>query len=66
MLFDGYTVRMSLVATRKVHDDMLEFAARHSVKPTLETFELSENGVEAALAKLMSGTMRYRGVLVAV
>lgn len=65
MLFDGYKVQMSLVATRKVHDDMLEFAAHHSVKPAVETFELSETGVEAALEKLKAGTMRYRGVLVA-
>lgn len=65
MLFHGYTVRMSLVATRKVHDDMLEFAARHSIKPIVETFELSERGVKAALDKIKAGTIRYRGVLVA-
>jgi D-arabinose 1-dehydrogenase-like Zn-dependent alcohol dehydrogenase len=66
MLFDGYNIRMSLVATRKVHGDMLEFAAYHSVKPVIETFELSETGVNAAINKLKAGTMRYRGVLVAV
>lgn len=65
MLLQGYTVRTSLVATRKVHDDMLEFAARHSIRPIVETFELSERGVEAALDKLKAGKMRYRGVLVA-
>jgi D-arabinose 1-dehydrogenase-like Zn-dependent alcohol dehydrogenase len=65
MFFDGYTVRISLVATRKVHGDMLKFAAHHSIKPMIEKFELSEAGVEAALNKLKDGTMRYRGVLVA-
>jgi D-arabinose 1-dehydrogenase-like Zn-dependent alcohol dehydrogenase len=65
MFFDGYSVRMSLVATRKVHDEMLEFAARHSVKPTTETFELSEAGLKAAFDKLNAGTLRYRAVLVA-
>ncbi|EHK48564.1 hypothetical protein TRIATDRAFT_94020 [Trichoderma atroviride IMI 206040] len=65
MLFNGYTMKMSLVATRKVHRDMLEFAALHSIKPTVETFELSDSGVAAALNKLKAGTMRYRGVLVA-
>lgn len=49
MLFDGYNVKMSSIATRKVHDDMLEFAAHHSVKPTVETFALSESAVETAL-----------------
>lgn len=56
---------MSLVATRKVHDDMLEFAAQHSIKPTIEIFELSAAGVKAAFDKLNAGSMRYRGVLVA-
>jgi D-arabinose 1-dehydrogenase-like Zn-dependent alcohol dehydrogenase len=65
MFFDGYSVRMSLVATRKVHDDMLEFAAHHSIVPTIEKFELSSVGVEAAFEKLKAGGMRYRGVLVA-
>jgi D-arabinose 1-dehydrogenase-like Zn-dependent alcohol dehydrogenase len=65
MLFDGYTVRMSLVATRKVHGEMLEFAAHHSIKPTIETFPLSEDGVTAAFDKLNSGSLRYRAVLVA-
>jgi hypothetical protein len=49
MLFDGYNVKMSSIATRKVYDDMLEFAAHHSVKPTVETFALSESGFETAL-----------------
>ena len=65
MFFDGYSMKASLVASRKVHDDMLEFAARHSIHPTIETFELNETGVKAALGKLQAGSMRYRGVLVA-
>lgn len=65
MMFDGYSVKMTFVANRGVHNDMLEFAARHSIKPTVETFELSETGVTAALDKLKAGTMRYRAVLVA-
>ncbi|KAH8803400.1 chaperonin 10-like protein [Xylogone sp. PMI_703] len=65
IFFDGYTIKSSLVATRKVHDDMLEFAARHSVHPQTETFELSDAGVKVALEKLAVGSMRYRGVLVA-
>jgi D-arabinose 1-dehydrogenase-like Zn-dependent alcohol dehydrogenase len=65
MFWDGYAVKSSLVATRKVHDDMLEFAAHHAIEPTIEIFELSEVGIDAALNKLKAGTMRYRGVLVA-
>lgn len=55
----------SLVASRGHHDDMLEFAAHHNIKPQIEQFDLNESGIAEALAKLKSGKMRYRGVLVA-
>ena len=44
---------------------MLQFCASHGIKPTIETFVLSEKGLEEAIAKLKTNTMRYRGVLVA-
>ncbi|RFU31731.1 hypothetical protein B7463_g4598, partial [Scytalidium lignicola] len=65
MFYNGYTVKESMVATRAVHDDMLEFAARHTIKPTIEKFELSSSGLAAAIEKLKSGKMRYRAVLTA-
>ena len=65
MFFDGYNIHSSLVASRGRHDEMLEFAAQHGIVPTLEHFEMSEGGIATALAKLRSGKMRYRGVLVA-
>ena len=65
LFFDGYNLHSSLVASRGEHEDMLAFAARHEIKPVLEKFEMSEDGIVEALAKLKSGKMRYRGVLVA-
>lgn len=65
MFFDGYSMKASMVASRKVHRDMLEFAAYHSIHLKIETFALNESGVRAALERLQSGGMRYRGVLVA-
>jgi len=65
VFFDGYKLQSSLVASRHVHDDMLAFAANNHVKPAIEKFEFSENGFAEALAKLNSGKLRYRGVLVA-
>jgi D-arabinose 1-dehydrogenase-like Zn-dependent alcohol dehydrogenase len=44
---------------------MLNFAVHNHVKPSIEKFELSEQGMEMALKKLAAGEMRYRGVLVA-
>jgi D-arabinose 1-dehydrogenase-like Zn-dependent alcohol dehydrogenase len=65
VFFDGYNLKSSLVASRSVHDDMLNFAAHHHIQPTIEKFVLSEEGVAEALGKLKSGKLRYRGVFVA-
>jgi D-arabinose 1-dehydrogenase-like Zn-dependent alcohol dehydrogenase len=34
----GLTIQASLIAARSVHRRMLEFAARHQVKPIIERF----------------------------
>jgi D-arabinose 1-dehydrogenase-like Zn-dependent alcohol dehydrogenase len=65
MFWEGYTIHYSLVASRARHDDMLAFSAAHNVKPAIETFPLSEEGLAEALGKLNANKMRYRGVLVA-
>lgn len=58
-------MKSSLVASRGVHDDMLNFAALHQILPVIEKFEFTEEGFAEALGKLNSGKLRYRGVLVA-
>ena len=65
MFFNGYRVHTSLVANRLDHAAMLDFAARHRIKPTVERFDLTEEGLGSAIKKLEDGKMRYRGVLVA-
>jgi D-arabinose 1-dehydrogenase-like Zn-dependent alcohol dehydrogenase len=42
---------------------MLEFAAKHGVKPVLEEFPFNAEGINTAVKKLQDGDMRYRGVL---
>lgn len=44
---------------------MLDFAARHAIKPQIEKFPMTLAGVKDAMQKLRDGKMRYRGVLVA-
>jgi D-arabinose 1-dehydrogenase-like Zn-dependent alcohol dehydrogenase len=44
---------------------MLDFAAKHGVKPQIEKFEMTQAGITEAMQKLRDGKMRYRGVLVA-
>lgn len=64
LILQGLKVQGSLVAARQIHREMLEFAAVHNIRPIIETFPMSIEGVEKAFAHLEEGGMRYRGVLV--
>ena len=64
LLLNGITIQGSLVASRYIHQRMLAFAALHQIKPIIEKFPMSEKGITDAMAKLESGGMTYRGVLV--
>lgn len=58
-------IQGSLVAARGVHRDMLEFAALHGIRPVVQRFPMTVEGIETAFGKLADGSIRYRGVLVA-
>lgn len=62
---NGYDIESHLVASRGVHNDMLNFAAHHKITPAIEKFDLSEEGIGKAVEKMKSGSIRYRGVLIA-
>ncbi|KAM3428453.1 hypothetical protein MY4824_008827 [Beauveria thailandica] len=64
VLLQGVTVQSALVATRGVHRAMLAFAARHGVRPVVETFPLTEEGAREALDRLEKGQVHFRAVLV--
>lgn len=64
LILNGITVQGSLVATRAVHREMLAFAATHGVRPVIETFPMTVEGIREALDKLQKGTIKYRAVLV--
>jgi D-arabinose 1-dehydrogenase-like Zn-dependent alcohol dehydrogenase len=42
---------------------MLKFASENGVRPIVEEFPMTEDGVAQAIEKLVSGKIRYRGVL---
>ncbi|KAK5941992.1 hypothetical protein PMZ80_005943 [Knufia obscura] len=44
-------------------NQMLEFAARHKIRPMIEEFEMSESGIRDAMGRLEGGKLRYRAVL---
>ena len=60
----GHRLIASTEASRENHVKMLQFAARRQIKPWIEEFHMTAEGVEKAFDKLEGGKMRYRGVLV--
>ena len=43
--------------------DMLEFSARHNIRPVIEKLPFTPEGANEALRKLVDGSVRYRSVL---
>lgn len=64
LLLAGLRIQGSIVANRATHQRMLEFAARHQIKPLVNKFPMTVQGIEDAMKTLDDGKMRYRGVLV--
>ncbi|PNS19640.1 NADP-dependent alcohol dehydrogenase 7 [Sphaceloma murrayae] len=62
-ILPGHRIISSTEASKRNHIDMLDFAARHKIKPWTETYPMSVQGLSDAMSRLESGQMRYRGVL---
>jgi D-arabinose 1-dehydrogenase-like Zn-dependent alcohol dehydrogenase len=57
------SVHGCLTATPEEIDYMLEFAAEKGVRPIVEEFPMTEEGAAQAIDKLVTGKIRYRGIL---
>jgi D-arabinose 1-dehydrogenase-like Zn-dependent alcohol dehydrogenase len=64
LILGGIAVQGSLVASRATHREMLSFAALHGVRPIIEPFPMTEDGIKEALDRLDQGKMHFRAVLV--
>lgn len=62
-ILPGHRLISSTEASKRNHVDMLEFVARNRIKPWVEVFPMSADGLQMAFDKLESGSIRYRGVL---
>jgi len=60
----GHKLIASTEASRVNHIKMLEFTGRHRIKPWVQEFPMTTDGLTEAFERLESGEMRYRGVLV--
>jgi len=64
LISNGIRVQGSVVAPRYIHNRMLDFASRNNIKPMLNKFPMTVDGITEAMKTLNEGKMRYRGVLV--
>ena len=60
----GHRLMGSCVATRPNQVAMLDFVARHDIRPWIQKFPMTRDGLADAFRRLENGDMRYRGVLV--
>ncbi|KAI2602131.1 GroES-like protein [Hypoxylon sp. NC1633] len=65
LLYKGIAVQGSLVASRNIHREMLAFAALHNIKPVVEVFPMTEEGIKEAIGRLERGDIHLRAVLTA-
>lgn len=64
-IFQGLNLIGAKVCNRNEYDDMFRFAVRHKIKPTIEEYPMTENGLNDAVSALKQGKVRYRAVVVA-
>ena len=59
----GIGFQGGLVANRQVHREMLQFAALNGIKPVIEKFPMTEEGIKEAMDRLDKGDIHFRAVL---
>ncbi|KAL9110373.1 MAG: hypothetical protein Q9227_005104 [Pyrenula ochraceoflavens] len=64
MILNGTRIQGTVVAPRNVMVKMFDFASRNNVRPMINKFPMTEQGITEAMEALNEGKMRYRGVLV--
>jgi len=62
-LVKDLSIRGSTGGSRLIFQRMLEFSVFHNIKPMIEKFPFSLNGIEEARAKMQRGEVRYKAVL---
>ncbi len=62
-LLKDLSIRGSTIANRSIFREMLQFAARHDIKPMLEKYPLTLEGISEARTKIAEGSVRYKAVL---
>ena len=63
IVMNDISVSGSIVSNRYEHSKMLEFCARHNIKPQVEVLDLSEENLNIAFDRIKKNDVRYRFVL---
>lgn len=63
MIQKSLSIIGSAGAYRSSMGPMMQFAAKHGVRPQIQKFPMTQKGITEALQTLRDGKMRYRGVV---
>jgi D-arabinose 1-dehydrogenase-like Zn-dependent alcohol dehydrogenase len=63
MFFDAYRVHASLVGSRAMHAETLEFAAKNNIRPLIQVTKLENlSSLQKVIGDMGSNAIRYRAV----
>lgn len=63
MFFDAYHVHASLVGSRAMHAETLEFAAKNDIKPLIQVAKLENvSSLRKVIGDMEANAIRYRAV----
>jgi len=65
LLANAIRIQGCIPPSRAIHMKLLRFAAFHKIKPVIQEFPLTREGIEEAMDRLDKGEIKYRAVLVA-
>ncbi|BEI87263.1 hypothetical protein CcaverHIS002_0706090 [Cutaneotrichosporon cavernicola] len=63
LVMNAIAIRGSLPTPPVLHREMLDFAAFHGIRPIVQSFPFTEEGINEALERLGKGEIRYRAVV---
>lgn len=63
MILKELSIHGSCSSTPDEVQTMLQFVVKHNIRPTIERFPMTVEGITNAFERLEGGKLRYRGVL---
>jgi D-arabinose 1-dehydrogenase-like Zn-dependent alcohol dehydrogenase len=63
MFFDAYRVHSSLVGSRAMYAETLEFSAKNGIKPLIQIYKLKDaSSIQKVFDDMSANAVRYRAV----